>query len=211
MRPERLDRALGLERLDHARARRAASRAGRPPSSSTARSRSSSMSAAERAHRARRGGAEPGALGIRRARPRASRREAGGGRQAVDAGVADAAPRLVDDAPQRDLVGRVVEHAQVRHRVLDLGALVEARAADHLVGHAVADEQVLEHARLRVRAVEDRDVARRSSRPRCRRADARRDDARLVVLVLGLDHADRLAVAELAPEPLLDAVPRCAR
>ena len=36
-------------------------------------------------------------------------------------------------------------------------------------------------------------------------ADARRDDARLVVLVLGLDHADRLARAELAPEALLDA------
>ena len=64
----------------------------------------------------------------------------------------------------------------------------------------MADEQILEHARLRVRAVEDGDVARRSSRPRCSRADARRDDARLVVLVLGLDHADGLAVAELAPE-----------
>ena len=35
-------------------------------------------------------------------------------------------------------------------------------------------------------------------------ADARGDDPRLVVLVLGLDHAHGLAAAELAPEPLLD-------
>ena len=113
--------------------------------------------------------------------------------------------RLVDDAPQRDRVGRVVERLQVRHRVLDLGALVEARAADHLVGHAVAHEQVLEHARLRVRAVEDRDLARGDAlleQP----ADARGDEARLGLLVLHLDHADRLAVAEIGPEPLLETV-----
>ena len=67
----------------------------------------------------------------------------------------------------------------------------------------MAHEQILEHARLRVRAVEDGDL-RRARAALDEGADARRDDARLVVLVLGLDHAHRLAVAELAPEPLLD-------
>ena len=127
------------------------------------------------------------------------------GIKALDARRADAAPRLVDRASQRDRVGRVVERLQVRHRVLDLGALVEAGAADHLVGNAVSHEQVLEDARLRVRPVEDCDVSRGDALVE-QPANARSDEACLGLLVLHLDHADRLALAEVGPEALLEPV-----
>ena len=65
--------------------------------------------------------------------------------EALDRRVSDAAPRPVRDPHQRDRVRRVVQHLEVRDRVLDLGALVEARPADHLVGDALPDEDVLEH------------------------------------------------------------------
>ena len=50
-------------------------------------------------------------------------------------------------------------------RVLDLGAVVELRAADHLVADLRPHEHVLEHPRLRVGPVEDGDLAR-ARRPR---------------------------------------------
>ena len=94
---------------------------------------------------------------------------------------------LFGDPLQRDGVVRVVDRLQVRDRVLDLGALVEARAADHLVGDALADEDVLEHARLRVRPVEDRDLVARRSPSSTSARDAGGDEARLGVLVLDLE------------------------
>ena len=57
----------------------------------------------------------------------------GVGDEPLDRRVADAAPRPVCDAQQRDRVVGVVEHLRDRRRVLDLGPLVEARPADHLV------------------------------------------------------------------------------
>ena len=119
--------------------------------------------------------------------------------------VADAAARPVGDAQERDRVVRVVEHLEVRDEVLDLGALVEARAADHLVRDALAHEDVLEHAALRVRPVEDRDLAAREALLDEQR-DLGGDVARLGVLVLDLDDAHRVAVAELRPEVLLLAL-----
>ena len=80
--------------------------------------------------------------------------------EAGERGVADAAPGPVGDPRQRDGVERVVEHLQVGDRILDLRPLVEPRAADHLVGDPLADEHVLQHAALRVRAVDDCDLGR---------------------------------------------------
>src|SRR6185503_1317598 len=99
-------------------------------------------------------------------------------------------------------VGRVVEHLEIGRRVLDLSPLVEARAADHLVADLVQAQRLLEHSRLRVHPVEDRDLAAGEAlldQPR----DLGGDVARLGLLVLDLDHAHRIAVAELGPEPLL--------
>ena len=106
---------------------------------------------------------------------------------------------------QRDRVVGVVDHLEVRHRVLDLRPLVEAWAADHLVRDALADEHVLEHTALRVRPVEDRDLR---SRPAL--LDQLRhlggDEARLGVLVLDLERAHRRPVAEIGEERLLLAL-----
>ena len=81
--------------------------------------------------------------------------------------VADAATRPVGDPQQRDGVVRVVEHLEVGDEVLDLGALVEARAADHLVRDRPG-------ARGRPRARGSARSCGRRPRPRCRRSPPRR-------------------------------------
>ncbi len=99
---------------------------------------------------------------------------------------------------------------QVGQRVLDLGALVEARAADHLVGDRVAPELFLEHARLGVRAVEHGDVVggEGPGRPLAphtlveQLADLAGDEPRLGVLVGHFDDADRCAHAARGPQVL---------
>ena len=118
--------------------------------------------------------------------------------------LADAAPRRVGDPREADHVERVGQERQVGDRVLDLRALVELRAADHLVGDLAAHERVLDHARHRVRAVEHRDLRARGAlvdQP----LDLADDDARLGVLVVQRAQVDLLALAELAPQALGDA------
>ena len=53
--------------------------------------------------------------------------------------------------------------AQIGERVADLGAFVEAEAADDPVGQADRDEAVLELAGLVLGADEDRDVVERAA------------------------------------------------
>ena len=123
------------------------------------------------------------------------------GHEPRDRRVADAPLRPVRDPHQADGVGRVVEHLEVRRRVLDLGALVEARPTDHLVADLVQAQRLLEHSRLRVHPVEDRDLAAGVALLD-EAGDLGGDVARLGLLVLDLDHPHRIAVAELRPEPL---------
>ena len=73
-------------------------------------------------------------------------------------GVAEAAARHVDDALEGEVVGRLVDEAQIGEGVADFLPLVEARAADHPVGQAGGDEAVLELAHLKRRANQDRDL-----------------------------------------------------
>ena len=117
----------------------------------------------------------------------------------------DAAPRRVHRAPEGDRVRRVHQQREVRERILDLGALVEARAADHLVADPVAHQHVLQHAALGVRSVEDGDLVARLAllhEP----LDLGHDEARLGMLVLELAHVHRVALAELRPEELVLAL-----
>ena len=106
--------------------------------------------------------AMPGASSARRsASPKVILRPLG---QRLDHGlgpVADAALGHVEDAPQRDGVGRVGQHAQVGQHVAHLAALVEPHAADDLVGQPDPDEDLFEDPGLGVGAVEHRDVAGR--------------------------------------------------
>ena len=75
--------------------------------------------------------------------------------------VAEAAPRRVDDALEGEIVGRLVDQAQIGERVADFGALVEARAADHAIGQAERDEAIFELAHLERGAHQDRDLVER--------------------------------------------------
>ena len=76
---------------------------------------------------------------------------------------ADAARRQVHDALERRVVGAARDQPQVGERVLDFRALEEPQAAVHAIRNARRDERFFEHARLRVRAVQDRDVAPRAA------------------------------------------------
>ncbi len=119
-------------------------------------------------------------------------------------GLAEPAPGRVGDPREADDVERIGEELQVGDGVLDLGALVELRAADHLIGDLAAHQRVLEYARHRVRPVEHGDLLARGAlvdEP----LDLADDEARLGVLVLEPPQVNRIALAELAPQPLGDA------
>ena len=112
---------------------------------------------------------------------------------ALDGGLADAAPRHVDDALRRDVVGRVHDEREVGHDVADLGAVEEARAADDAVRHAGAQQHVFQHAALRVRAVEHGHLVVRQPR-RALLLDLAGDPAAFIALVGGHVHLDLVAV-----------------
>ena len=198
--PLRLDRPLGLERVEVAASRAASPRAARRPTRRRRRSRRRSMvdmkrpsafdrRLAERRHR----------LGVRGHLPRRDAHRLRVGEHARERRLPDAALGRVGDPRERAAVGRVDEERQVRDRVLDLRPLVELRAADHLVADLRAHEHVLEHARLRVHPVEDGDLGAADAlvdEP----LDLGRDEARLGVLVGELAHLDRVALAEVGPQ-----------
>ncbi len=77
----------------------------------------------------------------------------------ADGAVADAPLGHVEHPLDADLVERVDHRLQVGQRVLDLAPVVEAGAADDLVGDARAHELLFHDPALRVGAVEDGDVA----------------------------------------------------
>ncbi len=81
--------------------------------------------------------------------------------QHLHGGVAQAALGHVDDALERQIVGRLRDHAQIGQRVADFRALVETRAADHTIGQAELDEAVLEFAHLERGAHQDGDLVER--------------------------------------------------
>jgi hypothetical protein len=112
-------------------------------------------------------------VGVEDARAGGGEREALGAGELVDFGqrlVAEAALGDVDDAFEGEVVGGLGDDAEIGERVADLGALVEAEAADDAIGQADRDEAVFELAGLVLGADEDGDVvealARRAGGPR---------------------------------------------
>jgi hypothetical protein len=113
----------------------------------------------------------------------------------------DPALGRVGHAREGDDVLWVLQHGQVGDRVLDLGALVELRPADDLVADLAPHERVLEHPRLRVGPVEDRELRARDAlvdQP----LDLAHHEPRLGVLVLELAHLDRVALTQIGPQRL---------
>ena len=149
--------ALGLEHRRCSRFRRAAMRASSGWGSSLAIVRQRAMSATKRPRLRRACGVSSSLSSI--ARGGEQERLLRGAGEGVDVGdglVAEAALGDVDDAFEGEVVGRLGDQAQVGERVADLGALVEAEAADDLVGEADGDEALLELAGLELGADEDR-------------------------------------------------------
>ena len=100
--------------------------------------------------------------------------------QDLHRGVAEAAPRHVDDALEGEIVAGGVDDAEIGQRVADLLALVEARAANDPIRQTEGDEAVLELAHLERGAHEDRHLVERM---------------RLAVAVVALELLDLLAHA----------------
>ena len=125
----------------------------------------------------------------------------------VDGGdrlVAEAALGLVDDPLEREVVGGLGDQAEVGEGVADLGALVEAEAADDLVGRPMAmnrssNSRVWNWARTR--------MATSSSEPprRCMRLDLLADAARFLRPVPDADDLDLLALSPVGPQRLAEA------
>ena len=117
--------------------------------------------------------------------------------------VAEAALGGVDDPLEGEIVGRLGDDAQISERVADLGALVEAEAADDPVGQADGDEAVLELAGLELGADEDRDVVEPAAAA-LDRLDLLADPARLLGPVPDADHLDLVALVLLGPQGLAE-------
>ena len=128
----------------------------------------------------------------------------GPGAEAGDRGRPDPPLGHVDHPAGRHLVGGVGQQADVGQQVLDLPAVVEAGAPDHLVGNALAHQLLLQHPALGVGAVEDGHVAVAQALGAAEPEDLRGHPGRLVALVLGAVAEDRrpgLAVGEEALGP----------
>ena len=120
-------------------------------------------------------------------------------------GRSDAALRHVHNAPQRDRIERIDNRGQIRHHILDFGALVELRATEHAIGKCRADEDFLKRPGLRVRAIEDRDVLVAEAFLAQGR-DLIRNELGLVVLAVAGESDDLLAVANRREQVLVLAV-----
>src|SRR5699024_7198744 len=117
--------------------------------------------------------------------------------------------RRVDRALERGVIVAIGRQAQIRQRILDLGALEKALAAIYAIGQVALDELLLEVARLRVGAVQDGAIARTAAVADMR-VDAFDHVTRLVLLVVGRIQRDRLAVVAIGPQ-IFSQTPAVAR
>ena len=133
-------------------------------------------------------------------------RDALGAGELVELGhrlVAEAALGDVDDPLEGEVVGGLGDDAQISERVADLGALVEAEAADDPVGQADGDEAVLELAGLELGADQDRGVVEAAAAA-LDRLQLLADAARLLGPVPDADHLDLVALVLLGPQRLAE-------
>ena len=115
--------------------------------------------------------------------------------EAVDGGVADAAPRDIDDPAEGLVVLRVDCQLEVGQHILDLGPLVEGVAAVDAEGEVALAQRFLERPALGVGAVKDRKAVVRRLGGVDALHDGRDDQVGLLALGEGLDDPDLLADA----------------
>src|SRR5579862_9875206 len=138
---------------------------------------------------------------------RAPQRTAGAFRrfaQHIEGARADAAHRQVDDTLKRAVVIAIGDQAQVGKRILDFRALEKPQAAVHFVGELGLDQRFLEHARLRVGAVQDRAFAPQAA-ARQPLLDAAEHEVGLVALVVGTVDPHRFAACAAGPQLFAEA------
>ena len=119
--------------------------------------------------------------------------------------VTEAALGGVVDALERQVVLRGGDDAQVRERVADFGAFVEAEAADDLVGQADLDEAVFEFARLERGAHEDGDAVQGRAFA-FEALDLLTHAAGFLRAIPHADDADLVAAIDLGPQVLAEAL-----
>ena len=111
------------------------------------------------------------------------------------------ARRKIHDAQESPVVLGRGDQAQIRERMLDLGALEKAHAAVDAIGKARAEQRMFEDPRLRVRSIEQGDLVQRHAvgRKSLHHID---DERRLVVIAGRRKRADELALAFARPQIL---------
>jgi hypothetical protein len=117
---------------------------------------------------------------------------------------AEAARRHIDHPPERLVslcIVRRCRESEQSEGVLDFGSLIEADIADQRVGDARMHQRLLEAARERVAAVEDRHVVPREAFGAAA-SDFRDDAGGLSLRVAEADDLDRIA-ARFARKPRL--------
>ena len=107
--------------------------------------------------------------------------------------VAHTAARHVDDALERQVVGRLHRGTHIGDGVADFLAFVEAQAADHAIGHADQDQPLLKGAGLEAGAHQDGDLGQ-GVPVAAQRLDALADHAGFFVGVPQPDHGDLFPV-----------------
>ena len=117
----------------------------------------------------------------------------------VDGRRTNAALGLIDDPAKTDIIRRIADDGEIRERIPDLFALIEAVPADHTVGHAHAHEGALNRVRLGVHPVKHRMVTPLLP-PLDRIHDGIRDKGALLLLVKGVIHDDLFPGAIGCPE-----------
>src|SRR5581483_7743697 len=120
---------------------------------------------------------------------------------------ADAARRDVQDTAQADAVGGVLDDAQIGYDVLNFLSVVEPHAPDEFEGRTPGSEHLFQDARLRVRAIEEGEIAPFVPPRLHLLAYLLHDPDGLFLLVLRLAQHERNAVRVLRPELLIFAPP----
>src|SRR6476660_5553486 len=120
-------------------------------------------------------------------------------------------PMNTDRAAERLVVGGIGDELEIAHEIANLSPIVEAHRADDAIGQRALAQRLLDRAALRIRAVEDGEVAERQ-RGRLRAAcdELLDDEVRLVTLVETAGRRDALpapmrGAQRLAHPPLVGA------
>lgn len=120
--------------------------------------------------------------------------------------VAQPALGVVHHPLERQIVGRRHRQPEIGHRIADLQAFIEPRAADHPIGQADGQKPILERAHLMAGAHQNRHaigrLRRHAARAALQRLDLIADPARLVLTVPVADQTQLFALGQLGPQGL---------